>query len=495
MPVDFSLLWPQFLLAGLALLVLTADFFLPPERKAWLGGLAVIGMLGILGFSIPYLQGRDTNLYDGILQVDSFTLFFMGFFLILGVAIILMSLDYVRRHLSHPGEYYGIIIFSVLAMIFMAGAGELLTAYIALELLSFSLYILVSFARENPKSNEAGTKYILLGAFSSALLLYGISLIYGNLGETRYDAIASALSQPGAVSPQLLVGLTLVLAGLGFKVAAVPFHMWAPDAYEGAPTPITAYLAVGSKAASFALVLRLFSEAFLPAVEQWQVLVALLAALTMTLGNVVAIAQHNIKRLLAYSSIGQVGYLLVGVAALSLDPEQARQASTAVIFHLAGYGVANLAIFMAIIAYFNLSGKEEIGDFAGLGSRAPFLALTMSVALFSLAGLPFFAGFTTKFFLFTAAAQGGLLWLAGLAIVNSLISLYYYLVIVRQIYIEKGAETTPLRVPLLATGVMGLLVVGVFFIGVYPSPLVNSIETASRVILPGLQALVTVGGG
>ena len=249
-----------------------------------------------------------------------------------------MSVDYVKKHLSHPGEYYGILLFSILGMMLMTAAGELLTAYISLELLSFSLYVLVSFGRNNPKSNEAGIKYILLGAFASALLLYGISQVYGMLGTTRFSEIQAVLAfEPSPLNPALLVGLALIVAGLGFKVAAVPFHMWAPDVYEGAPTPITAYLAVGSKAAAFALILRLFSQAFLPAIDDWQIILVVLAALTMTVGNLVALAQDNIKRMLAYSSIGHVGYLLLGVAALS------PLASDGVIFHLAGYGVTNLA--------------------------------------------------------------------------------------------------------------------------------------------------------
>ena len=488
MSVDYKLLLPEFLMATLAIGVLTVDFFLPPGRKNLLGVMSIVGMLAVLAFTIPFLQGRDTTLYAGIFLVDSFSLFFKAFFLILGMGMVLISMEYVRRHLSHPGEYYALVILSVLAMMLMAASGELLTAYIGLELLSFCLYVLVSFARENPKSNEAGTKYILLGAFSSALLLYGISLVYGSLASTRYADIALVLQNTSSLSPTTLAGLGLIVVGLGFKVAAVPFHMWAPDVYEGAPTPVTAYIAVASKAAAFALILRLFSEAFMPAFEEWQIIIAILAALTMTVGNLVALAQHNIKRLLAYSSIGQVGYLLVGVAALSHD------ASNAIILHLVGYGVANLAAFMVVIAYYNLTGKEEIRDYAGLATRAPFTAMVMAAALFSLSGLPFFAGFITKFYLFTAAAQAGLLWLAGLAIFNSLISLYYYLIVIRQMYIEKSSETTPLRIPLLSTGIMAALVIGVLFIGIYPGPLVDAIDTVSDIILPGVTTTVAGGG-
>ena len=314
---DFTLLVPEFLVAGLAFLVLTVDLFLEGPRKHLLPYLAVLGLGGVLAFSLVDLWGEDSSLYGGLLLVDGYSLFFKAFFLVLGGFVVLSSVDYDRRNLSHPGEYYGILLFTVVAMMLLAMSGELLTAYISLELLSFGLYVLVSYDRYNPKSNEAGTKYILLGAFSSALLLYGISQVYGLLGTTRFDEMSTALAATSELSPGVLVGLVLIIAGLGFKVAAVPFHMWAPDAYEGAPTPIAAYLAVGSKAAAFALALRLFTQALMPAVADWQVVLAILAALTMTLGNLTALAQHNVKRLLAYSSIGQVGHLLLGVAALA----------------------------------------------------------------------------------------------------------------------------------------------------------------------------------
>ena len=284
-------------------------------------------------------------------------------------------------------------------MMLLAASGELLTAYISLELLSFGLYVLVSYDRYNPKSNEGGTKYILLGAFSSALLLYGISQVYGLLGTTRFDGISEALSATSELSPGVLLGLVLIITGLGFKVAAVPFHMWAPDAYEGAPIPITAYLAVGSKVAAFALILRLFTEALMPAVADWQLVLAIVAALTMVLGNMVALVQRNIKRLLAYSSIGHVGYLLMGIAALAavgsdgeVSVEHSRLASNGVMLHLVAYAITNMAVFLSLSAIFNITGKDGISDLAGLARRAPFVAVVLTAALFSLAGLPIFAG-------------------------------------------------------------------------------------------------------
>jgi len=496
---DYWLLTPEYLVTGLAFLVLTGDFFLRTGRKDLLAYLSVLGLAGILAFTLPYLWNKDGTLYRGVVLVDGFSLFFKGFFLVMGVVAVLSSVDYVKRHLDHPGEYYGILLFTVVAMMMMASAGELLTAYISLELLSFGLYALVSFERYNPKSNEGGTKYILLGALASALLLYGISQVYGLTGTTRFNEISQALATTTDMSPGMLVGLMLIIAGLGFKVAAVPFHMWAPDAYEGAPTPITAYLAVGSKAAAFALILRLFTNAFMPAVEDWQLILIIMAALTMTLGNLVALVQRNIKRLLAYSSIGHVGYLLLGVAALAavdsdngVSVELSHLAANGVMLHLVAYGVTNMAAFLSVIAIYNATGKEEIADFAGVSRRSPVVAMVFAAALFSLAGLPIFAGFTSKFYLFTAAATQGLLWLAGLAILMSLISLYYYLMIIRQLYIEPVKDPSPIRVPRLTLAVLGVLLLGIIFVGVYPAPLMDAIHHAGDAILSsdGVMTLV-----
>ena len=487
---NFALLLPEFLVTGLAFLVLTADFFLRSERKHLLAYVAVVGLGGVLAFSLVYLWQRDDSLYGGLVLIDGYALFFKAFFLVLGIVVVLMSLDYVKRHLSSQGEYYGILLFTIVAMMLLAASGELLTAYISLELLSFGLYVLVSYDRYNPKSNEGGTKYILLGAFSSALLLYGISQVYGLLGTTRFDGISQALALSGELSPGVIVGLVLIIAGLGFKVAAVPFHMWAPDAYEGAPIPITAYLAVGSKAAAFALILRLFSGALMPAVEDWQLIVSLLAALTMVVGNLLALVQHNVKRLLAYSSVGHVGYLLLGVAALAavssdgrVSLELSHLAANGVLFHLVAYGITNMGAFLAFSVIYNVTGKEEIRDLAGLARRAPFVAVVFAAALFSLAGLPVFAGFASKFYLFNAAATQGLLWLAGLATFTSLLSLYYYLMVVRQTYIEPAEDPTPIPIPRLTLGVLGLLLVAMVFVGVYPSPLMEAVQHASDVLL------------
>ena len=482
---NFLLLLPEFIVTGLAFVVLGLDLFLPERRKWALPFVAVVGLVVALVVSLRYLWGVSDSLYDGVIRVDGYALFFKAFFIALGGVVALVSVDFARRNLEHPGEYYGILLFTVVAMMLLAASGELLTAYISLELLSFGLYVLVAYDRYNAKSNEGATKYILLGAFSSALLLFGISQVYGLLGTTRFDEISSALSSADALSPGLILGIALIIAGLGFKVAAVPFHMWAPDAYEGAPIPITAHLAVGSKAAAFALVLRLFAEAFMPIVEQWQILLIGLAVITMLLGNLVALAQRNLKRLLAYSSVGQVGYLLMGVAALAatgsggVSLELSHLASNGIMLHLVAYAVTNMAAFLCLAAIYNITGRDDIAGMAGVARRAPLVGLVFAVSLFSLAGLPIFVGFTSKFYLFNAAAAQGLLWVAGIAIFSSLISLYYYLQVVRQLYIEPAEDAAPIPVPRLTLGVLGALFAGMVGLGVYPAPLMEAVQYAS----------------
>lgn len=493
---DFSLLLPEFLVTGLAFLVLTIDFFLRTEQKHYLGYLSAIGLTIILIVSFVFMWGKTDTLYGGVIRVDGYALFFKGFFLVLGVVVMLSSIEYVRRNLEHAGEFYAILLFTIVASMILAMSGELLTAYIAIELLSFGLYVLVSYDRYNPKSNEAGTKYILLGALSSALLLYGISQMFGLLGTTTFEGISRGLTAAGDLSPGVMLGLVLIIGGLGFKLAAVPFHMWAPDAYEGAPIPVTAYLAVGSKAAAFAIVLRLFAEAFIPAIDEWQLIIIIVAVATMVVGNVVALVQTNIKRLMAYSSIGHVGYLLMGIAAIGavdsegkISVELSHLASNGIMIHIVAYSVTNMAAFLAITAVFNATGKENISDYAGMARRAPILGLVLTVALFSLAGLPIFAGFASKFYLFNAVATQGLLWLAGIAIFTSLISLYYYLMVVRQMYIEAPEDPSPIRVPKLTMSVLGVLLLGMVFLGVYPAPLMDAIQHASEVILSSEGAL------
>ncbi|MSQ10800.1 MAG: NADH-quinone oxidoreductase subunit N [Dehalococcoidia bacterium] len=473
--MDLSLVQPELLLALLAFVVLGLDLLMGRgSNRAVLGWVTVAGLAWVLWFSVE--QTLLGSLPGAVYRVDPYTHLFRALIPLTSIFVVLLSMQYVTKRLRHSGEYYGLVVIATLAMVLMAGAGELITAYIALETLNFCLYVLASYDKPDLRSNEAGVKYIVLSALASALLLYGISFLYGITGTTSYAAISSALaaSDP-AVAGGLAAALLLILAGLGFKLAAVPFHAWTPDVYEGAPTPVTALIAVGSKTAAFALVIRLFGEALGPAAVLWQPAMALLAVASMTYGNLVAMQQTNLKRLLAYSSISQVGYLLLALAVLS------ESTATAALIHLAGYAVTNLAAFACMIAYQNQTGKEDMEGFSGMAERAPLLAFGMAVALFSLAGMPLFAGFVTKFYLFIAVAQNGALWLGlvGIAVINSMISLYYYLKVLKAAYIAAPAEGGRLTIgPVLSLTVVALVLL-VFAVGLYPYPLAAIVGAAT----------------
>jgi NADH-quinone oxidoreductase subunit N len=508
--MDWTLLLPELLLTALAFLVLGMDLVWRRQRPIALAALSAGGLV-LTGLALLPLLGREGALFNRAFVVDGYALLFAFVFVGIALVVVLFSAEYVARFLAYPAEYYGLVLFSTVGMLFIGSAAELLTAYIALELLSFSLYVLAGYAREDPRSNEAGVKYILLGAFSSALLLFGIGLLYGYAGTTFYRGIAEAIAQASAPPLGLWMGTGFLLAGLGFKVAAVPFHAWAPDVYQGAPLPVTAYISTASKAAGFAFLVRLAVEALGPAAPSVKATMALIAALSMTLGNLVALRQSNMKRLLAYSSIGQVGYLLLGLAALT------PVAIAGLLFHLIGYTVNNLAAFLGLIVAYQHTQREEMGDLAGLAEHAPLAALVLASALFSLAGLPVFVGFVTKFYLFTAAGQLGAmpgdLWLIGLAVLNSFISLYYYLMAIKEMYLSPpkplavpavgepsavvpiaggsheaahdGATVERWRVSPLLTVLLLVLFAAMVGLGVYPGPLVGAIEDVAQGLLEG----------
>lgn len=472
---QWELLTPEYILVAWAGAIILLSLFWERVNKEQLGYIAAAGALTSALVSLVWVD--DATDFAGIVDVNDYTTLFRVFFGGVGVFACIASAKYVSDRLLHPGEYYALILLAIVGANGMAAARELLTAYISLELLSFSLYVLVSYAKFDERSNEGGMKYMLLGAFSSAILLYGIGFIYGITGTTHFDGIGEALSGDNAdYDMAMFLGLAMIIGGLGFKVAAVPFHLWTPDAYEGAPLPVTAFISAISKAGGFALFLKLFSQGFAPLIDDWRYFIAALATATMILGNLVAIQQHNIKRLLAYSSIGQVGYLMIGIAALSPD------AGSALVLHLVGYVVTNLAAFVCVIIFYNQTGKEEIADFKGLAERAPLLALSLTIALFSLAGMPLFAGFATKFILFQAAADQDLLWLAGVAAAASFVSLYYYLVVIREMYIGVGDDMSRLPIAWREYAALGVLIAGVFFIGLYPSPVFEAIDDSTATI-------------
>ncbi|MBE0609752.1 MAG: NADH-quinone oxidoreductase subunit N [Dehalococcoidia bacterium] len=479
---DYTIFIPEYIAAGSAVGIIGIELFWPKFRKDWLAYITAIAALGWLVSGLFFI-GKDPNSFQGLIRSDDFTTYFRLLAASIVIVVALMSATHMRTRTKTVAEYYGLLLVAGCGMVYMAAATELLTAYIALELLSFSLYILVGYLKRDNLSSEASLKYILLGAFSSAMFLYGMSLIYGVTGTTYYEGIAEGLAARGpGTDPAVIVGMMLILAGVGFKVSAVPFHMWAPDAYQGAPLPIAAFLSTASKAAGFALILRLFTGALIVDAAEWRWAVAALAAITMTLGNLVAIQQSNLKRLVAYSSIGQVGYMLITIAAIGYgDAKVGQDASSALLLHIAGYVLATLALFAALTAAYNRTGREDIAGLRGLAETQPFLALVITIALFSFAGLPPFAGFATKLFMFQGATTDELLWLVGLAVLNSFISLYYYLMVIRQMYLfDPVGDVTRWKVSPVLWCLAAVLVVGVLFIGVYPGPVFELTERAAQ---------------
>ncbi|MBA7714933.1 NAD(P)H-quinone oxidoreductase subunit 2 [subsurface metagenome] len=424
-----------------------------------------------------------------MLAVDNFALFFKLIFLGVAFLVILASTDYVAKFARFQGEYYALILLSTLGMMLMAATAELISIYIALELTSISLYALVGFLKDS-KSTEASLKYLLLGALASGVLLYGMALIFGFTGTTQLGEIAQSLQamSPQALldSPALIMGIVLLIAGFGFKIAAVPFQMWVPDVYEGAPTPITAYLSVASKAAGFALILRVFFSAFgIPdwLGMNWGLIFAVLAVISMTIGNIVAIPQNNIKRLLGYSSIAQAGYLMVGLAAMGFSPTANISGQSGVMFFLASYALTNMGAFIAIIAISNKVNSDQIADYSGMIKRSPLIALALTLCLISLIGMPPAAGFMAKFYIFSAAVQHNLLWLVIIAVLNSVISAYYYLRVVKVMWFGEPASAE--KVPSSGALRLALLIscAGVLLLGVVPGMVMSLAEFAAKMLV------------
>lgn len=448
---DLYLLSPELSLTILALVVMTVDLF--TRNRLVVVGVALVGLIVPVALTISQALTLDLTkphrAFFNMLSVDQYAIFFELTFLLIAAIMILASYDYVGKYVKADGEFYTLMLFSVVGMMFMASTTELITIYISLELTSIPLYVMAGLIRGSERSAEAAVKYVLLGAMSSAILLYGFALLYGLTGTTDLDSIANSIKHSVANGNLMeVVAALLIIAGFGFKISAVPFHMWAPDIYEGSPTPATAFFSVGSKAAGFAAMFRVFFTGGL-----WQIdilptvtIVSIIAVMTMTLGNFVAAVQTNVKRLMAYSSIAQAGYILVGFAA---SLEQGNPAGNAAsLFFILVYVITNLGAFSGIIALANLTGGEKIEDFRGLGRRAPLLSLGTALCLLSLAGIPPMAGFWSKIFIFTAAWGLGLNWLVIIALLNSIVSLVYYGRIVKAMYFDAPVKEDRLVTPI-----------------------------------------------
>ena len=494
---DLYLLSPELCVAGLGALLLVLDLFV--ARKGALAALAVVGLAAPLALCVLlWLDLGDagavenTGLLSDTLAVDRFALFFKFLFLGVAAAVVLVSLDYARRFERFRTEFYALLLFSVSGMMLLASSVELITLYISLELTALPVAALAAFNRDG-RSAEAGMKFLILSGISSAVLLYGMVLVYGFTGSTMLDDVGARLGQVGLTESEpfgsyaLLLGVVMIVAGFGFKITAAPFQMWAPDVYEGSPTPVTAFLSVASKAAGFAIVLRVFYVAFpLDIVSiEWSALFAVLAALSMTVGNFAAIAQSNIKRMLAYSTVAHAGYLLVGLAAAAARAPSGEDAigPSGLLFYLAGYAVMNMAAFSAVIAISDRIGSDRIDDYAGMSRRAPYLAAALAFALVSLTGVPPTVGFMVKVYMFGAAVNHGLAWLAVFGVVTSVVSAYYYVRVIKVMYLspppteERLASGLPLRLVILAAAA------SVLFFGVYPAPLLEVARSAAEVLL------------
>jgi NADH-quinone oxidoreductase subunit N len=467
-------LLPEILLVVLALFILTIDLILPEDKRENLGWVTAGGLGLILGLSLavarPELEPR--MIFGGMLRQDWLSFIFKMLFLFGAGVTALFTMGY--GELGKRGEFYILLIVSTLGMNLMASAADLIMLYLAIETTSIPLYVLAGFLVDNEKSTEAGFKYLLFGAMTSAIMLYGFSLLYGFSGTTSLYGIVTGV-EAGQVPTIALIGsLLLVLVGFGFKISAVPLHFWAPDVYEGAPTPVAGFLSTASKAAGFAVLVRVMLVAFPEISLQWGAVAAALSVATMTLGNLLALAQKNIKRMLAYSSIAHAGYALIGVVALS------PLGISSVVFYLVAYVVTNLASFGVVAAFGRVTGSDEIVSYSGLSRRAPGLSLVMLVAFLSLAGMPPFGGFVVKFFVFAAAVNANLIWLAVVGVLNSIIGLYYYLTVLKYVYLYRSDdEDKPLPITRSYALALTVLTFGIILIGTAFAPWFNWATSAA----------------
>ncbi|MCJ7605423.1 MAG: NADH-quinone oxidoreductase subunit N [Dehalococcoidales bacterium] len=480
--MNLTLFIPEIILAAVVVLVILLDLFV--RQASVLRAVALVGLIGSAGVAVAMWNGGNNPIFNNMLAVDNFAIFFKLLFAGIAFLVILGSADYADKFKRFKGEYYALILMATLGMSLMAASADLISIYVALELTSISLYVLVSFLKDR-NSTEASLKYLLLGAIASAVLLYGMALIFGVTGQTHLGGIAAVLQGPTGMvdSPALLLGIVLIIAGFGFKIAAVPFQMWVPDVYEGAPTTVTAFLSVASKAAGFALILRVFHSAFgMPGwlSDNWGMIFAGLAVISMVVGNVTAIPQTNIKRMLGYSSIAQAGYLMVGLATMGFAASSDILGQSGVLFFLASYALTNLGAFIAIIIITSKIDSDAIADFAGMAKRAPLLALALTLSLISLIGMPPAAGFMAKFYIFSSAVDNGLLWLVIIAAINSVISAFYYLRVVKVMWFGEAASSEKVPSSGMPRVALILCCAGVLFLGVFPGLLMRLAELAGK---------------
>jgi NADH-quinone oxidoreductase subunit N len=488
---DLDRLGPVLAVMVTAGLILIADLVTPRARKRWLAGLAIAGLsAAALWLVVLILRDRQASFFSDTLALDNFSIFFTFLFIGVSGAVILASLDYTGRFGARQGEFLALLLIATSGMMLLAAARDLVAIFVSLELTSIAQFILAGFLRDD-RGSEAALKYLLLGAASSAVILYGMAFLFGISGTTRListdgsPSIASTIAAgDSSIRSALIVSMVFLAAGFGFKMTAVPFQMWAPDVYQGAPAPVAAFLSVGSKGAAFAVVLRIFFQGFGPDTfvgHDWKMLFAVLAAVSMTVGNIMALRQTNLRRLLGYSSIAQAGNFLVGLAAISAASGGTRLGASGVVFFLSTYAFTNLGAFLAVMAIGQRTGSDDIADYAGMGRRAPVPAAVLLFCLLSLTGLPPTAGFIAKVYILNAAVQADLVWLVIIAVLNTAVSAFYYLGVARQMYLGTAEGEPALRSPLLTEGVLVLAALGVLTFGVYPIPLIDAAQRAVNV--------------
>lgn len=476
-----DIILPVLLVLAWGCLILLVDLAIPARRKRWNAGLTIVGLVGA-AIAASTQFGQQASAFGGMLILDTYSSFLQSVFLVTAIVGTVLAYDYLDRMGIQRGEYYSLLLFTTGGMMLMAMAGDLIVVFLALELLSIPLYVLSGFARPRQSSEEAAMKYFLLGAFSSGFVVYGIALVFGQTGSTLLSDIAAILTESMNSNPVLSVGLALILVGLAFKVGAVPFHMWTPDVYQGAPSSVVGYMSVGAKAAGFAALLRVLISGFPALAASWGPILMWISVLTMAWGNIAAIAQSNIKRMLAYSSIAHAGYILMALPAAS-QPGVAAEAVRAALFYLFAYMATNLGAWGVVLAIEKTEGRGlELDDYAGLADRHPALAASMAVFMLSLIGVPPTAGFVGKLYVFRAAISADLVGLAIVGVLTSLVSAYYYLRVVVMMYMQSGRVEVRREIWLgAAVGAAALVTLG---LGVFPGPL---LELAGQT---GLMALI-----
>lgn len=482
--MNLSLMSLELAVVALGILVLLADLWLPAERKRALGyaAAAALTVLFLNSFTSHCSCASVGEAFGGMFVQDALSVFFKRFFLLAGALVLVVAVEFSDRIAAGISEYYSLIVFALAGMLFAASANDFAMLFVAIELITITFYVLTSFTRGKVAALEAGVKYLILGALSSAFMVYGIALVWGTTGKFNFTEL-SMVAEKFVENKLFLFGVLFILVGLGFKIAAFPFQMWTPDVYQGAPAPTTAFLAIGSKAAGFVLLLRFLFTAIPSVTAHWDKLLIVVSAITILYGNLCAIPQTNLKRLLGYSSIAHAGYLLLGVAALT----EAGQA--AVLYYLSGYLFTTLAAFAVIALVLRHLESEDVSGLAGLHERSPLLAATLTLAMVSLAGIPPLAGFFGKFLLLKAiieqgAANHGYYCLAFVALVGVVISFYYYFGVIKAIYFSKGAkDAAPITMSLPMRAAVCVCIMGMFWLGLAPNVLLKAAETAAAALI------------